>query len=110
MFIVLFVSIMFYRLMFNQDWAQGVAFMLLIGIVPITNIPTLVIAILVLLYFRRTLRQHLRYWYFGFPIVAAAIMMLGRPLLWEEVGLTALCSTVSSFLFYYWNVKSPVPD
>lgn len=102
---------MLYPFLFSKDWAQGFAFMLIVGIVPIVNSPVLVIALVALFFFQRTIRRYLRFWYLGFPIIATATMaLLGRPFLWQIVVLTGLWSIASTVLFYYLNTKKPVPD
>ena len=109
--VVVVGCIMMYPFLFRQDWAQGFAFMLIVGIVPIVNSPVLVIALVVLFFFQQTIRRYLRFWYFGFPITATATMaLLGKPFLWQIVVLTGLWSIASTILFCYLNKKTPIPD
>jgi hypothetical protein len=108
--VVVVGCIMIYPFLFSQDWAQGFAFILIVGLIPIVNSPLLIIALLVLFFFQRTICRHLRWWYLGFPSAATAVVALGKPFLWQEVVLTGLWSIASTILFYYANTKNLFPS
>jgi hypothetical protein len=99
-------SIVIYSFLFSQDWAQGFAFILIVGLMPIVNGPVVIIALLVLFFVQRAIRRHLRWWYSGFPVTATATIALGKPFLWHEVVPTGLWSIASCVLFYYANTQN----
>jgi hypothetical protein len=45
--VVVVGCIMIYSFLFSQDWAQGFAFTLIVGLIPIVNSPVLFIALLI---------------------------------------------------------------